>query len=158
MFYECSSLSSLPDGFSIPNVTNASYMFYDCKNISSLPAGFSAPNVTNADSMFYNCYSLSSLPDGFSIPNVTFAPDMFRGCYKLSAIGNNVKIANGAGATSTDYANINNLITSIGDHFEWFTNATFSGTWDPALGIRNVFPNVTSVGSGWKVYNHYDGE
>ena len=50
------------------------------------------------------------------------------------------------------------LITSIGDGFEWFTNATFKGTWDPALGIRNVFPNAVSVGPGWKVYDHCDGE
>lgn len=50
------------------------------------------------------------------------------------------------------------LITSIGDGFEWFTNTTFSGDWDPALGIGNVFPNAVSVGSGWKVYDHHDGE
>ena len=70
-----------------------------------------------------------------------------------------MKIANGAGATSTDNTGMGkSLITSIGDNFEWFTNATFSGTWDPALGIKNVFPNAVNVGTGWKVYNHHDGE
>ena len=84
---------------------------------------------------------------------------MFSYTPKLTIIGNNVKIANGSSATSTDNASMNtNLITTIGDNFEWFTNVTFSGTWNPDLGIRNVFPNCTSVGSGWKVYDHYDGE
>ena len=109
--------------------------------------------------MFYGCSKLSGLPDGFSIPNAKNADSMFNGCSKLSTIGNNVKVANGAGATSTDNTNINkSLVTSIGDNFEWFTNATFNGTWDPALGIRNVFPNATNVGSRWKVYDYYDRE
>lgn len=81
------------------------------------------------------------------------------GCSSLTTIGSNVKIANGPNATATDNTNMDkSKITTIGANFEWFTNATFDGTWDPALGIRNVFPNATSVGSGWKVYNHYDGE
>ena len=50
------------------------------------------------------------------------------------------------------------LITSIGDNFEWFTNVAFDGTWDTSKGIRNVFPNAVSVGPGWRVYDHHDGE
>ena len=50
------------------------------------------------------------------------------------------------------------LIASIGDSFEWFTNAVYEGDWDPALGVRNVFPNAVSVGPGWRVYDHRDGE
>ena len=70
-----------------------------------------------------------------------------------------MKIANGASVTSEDNTGMDkSRITTIGDNFEWFTNATYSGTWDPALGIKNVFPNATSVGAGWKVYNHHDGE
>ena len=108
--------------------------------------------------MFYNCSRLSGLPDGFSCPNATKTGSMFSICSSLSTIGNNVKIANGASATSTDDTRLDkSKITTIGDNFEWFTNATFSGTWDPALGIKNVFPNATA-GSGWKVYNHHDGE
>ena len=159
MFAYCSSLSSLPAGFSAPNVTNTEYMFQGCSSLSSLPDGFSCPNVTNAIWMFDNCSSLRALPDGFSIPNVTNAGYMFYNCTSLTRIGSNVKVANGAGAASTDNTDIDkSRITSIGDNFEWFTNATFNGTWNPALGIRNVFPNANSVGSGWRVYNHYDGE
>ena len=84
---------------------------------------------------------------------------MFSRCSSLSAIGNNVNVANGAGATSTDNTQMDkSLITSIGYNFEWFTNARFNGIWNTSKGIRNVFPNATSVGPGWKVYNHYDGE
>ena len=114
--------------------------------------------VSGLSSMFYRCSSLSGLPDGFSCPNTTNAGYMFQSCSSLSTIGSNVKIANGASASSTDDTELDkSQITTIGDNFEWFTNATFSGTWDPALGIKNVFPNATA-GSGWKVYNHHDGE
>ena len=157
MFYKCSNLK-LPDGFSCPNATNTSDMFYHCSSLSGLPDGFSCPNATDTGGMFNSCSKLSGLPDGFSCPNTTNTLQMFNGCHSLTTIGSNVKIANGASASSTDDTELNkSLITTIGDNFEWFTNATFSGTWDPALGIKNVFPNATA-GSGWKVYNHHDGE
>ena len=158
MFYNCYSLSGLPDGFSCPNATSTSEMFYNCSSLSGLPDGFSCPNATGTYGMFKYCPKLSGLPDGFSCPNATSTSEMFNGCSSLTTIGNNVKIANGASANSTDNTNLDkSLITTIGDNFEWFTNATFSGEWDPALGIKNVFPNATA-GSGWKVYNHHDGE
>ena len=158
MFAGCSSLSGLPDGFSCPNATSTDSMFYSCSSLSGLPDGFSCPDVSDASYMFHGCSSLSGLPDGFSCPNATGAYQMFSDCSSLSTIGNNVKIANGAEAIGADNTDFNkSQITTIGDNFEWFTNATFSGTWDPALGIKNVFPNATA-GSGWKVYNHHDGE
>ena len=159
MFYSCSSLSGLPDGFSCPNATSTGGMFQRCSKLSGLPDGFSCPNVSDARYMFDVCSKLSGLPDGFSLPNATSTDNMFNDCNSLTTIGNNVKIANGASANSTDNTGMDkSRITTIGDNFEWFTNATYSGTWDPALGIKNVFPNATSVGAGWKVYNHHDGE
>ena len=158
LFYDCFSLTRLPDGFSCPNATNTKTMFYHCAHLSGLPDGFSCPNATNTQSMFSTCSRLSGLPDGFSCPNTTSTSQMLYDCSSLTTIGSNVKIANGASASSTDDTALNkSQITTIGDNFEWFTNATFSGTWDPALGIKNVFPNATA-GSGWKVYNHHDGE
>ena len=158
MFSFCSSLTRLPDGFSCPNATNTNGMFRNCSSLSGLPDGFSCPNTTDTGEMFTYCPGLSGLPDGFSAPNVTDANNMFSDCSSLTTIGSNVKIANGASASSTDNTALNkSQITTIGDNFEWFTNATYSGTWDPALGIKNVFPNATA-GSGWKVYNHHDGE
>lgn len=159
MFFRCYSLSALPDGFSVPNTIYTEAMFGSCSNLSALPDGFSCPNTTNTDQMFNRCSSLSALPDGFSCPNTTSVYAMFGSCGSLTTIGNDVKIANGTDATATDSTWMDkSLITTIGANFEFFTNATFDGTWDPALGIRNVFPNATSVGSGWRVYNHYDGE
>ena len=49
-------------------------------------------------------------------------------------------------------------VTSIGAGFEWCLNVRFEGEWDPSKGIRNVFPNATNVGPGWRVYDHCDGE
>ena len=159
MFYNCSSLSGLPDGFSCPNATRTNQMFSSCSKLSGLPDGFSCPNATSTDGMFQYCSKLSGLPDGFSCPNATSTNQMFYSCSSLTTIGNNVKIANGASATSNDNTGLNkSRITTIGDNFEWFTNATYSGTWDPALGIKNVFPNAVNVGTGWRVYNHHDGE
>lgn len=159
MFHECSNLSALSDGFSCPNTTNTASMFISCYKLSVTPVGFSCQNATSTYYMFYNCSILSALSDGFSCPNTTNAERMFQNCPSLTTIGNNVKIANGENATTTDNTNMDkSKIITIGANFEWFTNATFDGTWDPALGIRNVFPNATSVGSGWRVYNHYDGE
>ena len=158
MFQSCSNLSGLPDGFSCPNATDTYGMFQYCSKLSGLPDGFSCPNATSTSEMFYDCSSLSGLPDGFSCPNATGTYQMFQYCSSLTTIGNNVKIANGASANSTDNTSLDkSKITTIGDNFEWFTNATYSGTWDSALGIKNVFPNATA-GSGWKVYNHHDGE
>lgn len=158
MFRVNYNLSSLPPDLSFPNAESVDGMFYDCRALSSLPENFSAPNATNANAMFFVCLSLQSLPDGFSLPNVTSVVQMFYDCRALTTIGNNVKIANGPSATSTDDTYMNkSKITTIGDGFEWFTNATFSGTWDPALGIKNVFPNATALGS-WKVYNHSSDE
>lgn len=160
MFADCTLLTSLPDGFTCPNATHVEQMFYKCKALTHIPTGFNVSDKAQVfERFFIQCSALSSLPDGFNCPNMTEASQMFKSCNKLTTIGNNVKIANGPNATSTDNTEMNkSKITTIGDNFEWFTNATFSGTWDPALGIRNVFPNATAVGSGWKVYNHYDGE
>ena len=49
----------------IDNVTNMSYMFYECSSLSSLPdiSKLNTINVNNMSYMFYGCSSLLSLPD-----------------------------------------------------------------------------------------------
>ena len=49
----------------IKNITNMSYMFYDCSSLNSLPdiSKWNTSNVNNMSGMFYNCSNLSSLPD-----------------------------------------------------------------------------------------------
>ena len=157
--YGFDNLFEITSDFDASTVTNAYELFYQRQNII-IPENFSLPNATETYRMFGATKGgLTKIPNGFSIPNTQSANSMFDGNPLLTTIGDNVKIANGPNATSTDDTSMNkSLITSIGSNFEWFTNATFDGTWDPALGIRNVFPNATSVGSGWKVYDHYDGE
>ena len=75
MFYDCSSLSSLPNisKWNTKNVTNMGGMFYGCESLSSLPdiSYWNTSNVTNMSEMFRGCSSLSSLPD-ISIWNICF--------------------------------------------------------------------------------------
>ena len=46
-------------------ITNMSYMFYECSSLQSLPdiSKWDTKNVTNMNSMFKYCASLQSLPD-----------------------------------------------------------------------------------------------
>ena len=56
-------------------VTDMRYMFYECSSLSSLPdiSRWNTNNVTNMSAMFYECSSLSFLPDisKWNIHNVT---------------------------------------------------------------------------------------
>ena len=68
MFYNCSSLLSLPDisKWNTNNVINMSFMFWNCHQlISSFPdiSKWSTNNVNDMNNMFYNCFNLNSLPD-----------------------------------------------------------------------------------------------
>ena len=67
MFYECSSLISLPDisKWDTKNVTNMYSMFKRCSSLISLPdiSKWDSKNVTNMEYMFLECSSLISLPD-----------------------------------------------------------------------------------------------
>jgi len=67
IFYNCSSLSSLPNisKWNMNNVTNISYIFYKCSSLSSLPniSKWNINNAINMNYMFNNCSSLAFLPD-----------------------------------------------------------------------------------------------
>ena len=54
MFYNCSSLTEIPETLTIPNlVTNCSNMFYGCSNLTAIPSTLTIPNsVTNCSYMF----------------------------------------------------------------------------------------------------------
>ena len=91
MFYNCSSLSLLPDIYKwkTNNVTDMSSMFYNCSSLSSLPriSKWNTNNVTDMNSMFYNCSSLSSLSNisNWNTNNVTDMNSMFYNCSSLSS-------------------------------------------------------------------------
>ena len=83
MFFDCSSLSSLPDisKWNTNHVTNMSSMFRGCSSLSSLPeiSKWNTYNVTNMSFMFYGCSSLSSLPEisKWNTNNIKYAFDIF---------------------------------------------------------------------------------
>jgi len=69
------------------NVKDMSYMFYECSSLSSLPDiskwnTNKASRVTHMSYMFSGCLSLSSLPDisKWNTNKVTNMSDMFSGC------------------------------------------------------------------------------
>ena len=64
MFFRCTSLGVVSDGFSIPEgVVEASDMFGYCSSLASLPSGFTLPTtLTNANHLFDSCTSLERVP------------------------------------------------------------------------------------------------
>ena len=89
MFYECSSLISLPDisSWNTINVTNMSYMFYRCVNLTPFP-DVSTWNTNNVSDMRYMFSHCSSLPDisNWNTNNVTNMSGMFSNCYELTSL------------------------------------------------------------------------
>ena len=67
MFYNCSTLKSLPDisKWNTNNATDMSYMFYNCSSLKTLPeiSKWNTNNVIDLKYMFYNCSLLLSFPD-----------------------------------------------------------------------------------------------
>jgi len=92
LFYNCSSLKSLPDisKWNTNNVKNMSYLFYNCSSLSSLPdiSKWNINNVINMSYLFYNCSSLSSLPDisKWNTNNVINMSFLFYNCSSLSSL------------------------------------------------------------------------
>ena len=90
LFYNCSSLKSLPDDISnwdISYVTNINSIFSYCDSLQSLPdiSKWDTSNITDISKMFLNCSSLSYLPDisKWDISNVTNMKGIFSGCSSL---------------------------------------------------------------------------
>ena len=92
MFYECSSLISLPDisNWNTMNVTKMNHLFYGCNSLKSLPdiSNWNTNKVTNMKSMFSNCSALISLPDisNWNTNKVTDMKCMFYNCSALISL------------------------------------------------------------------------
>ena len=71
MFYNCSSLLSLPDisNWNTSNVYDMSYMFYYCSSLSKLPdiSKWNTDNVIAMDNMFEGCKSVSLILKIYSL-------------------------------------------------------------------------------------------
>ena len=67
MFYNCSSLISLPNisKWNTSNIINMEYLFYNCSSLTKLPdiSNWKTDNLKNMDNIFYGCDSLILLPD-----------------------------------------------------------------------------------------------
>ena len=67
MFFNCSSLSSIPDisKWNINNVENMIALFYNCVSLSSLPdiSKWKTNSVKKMNGLFVRCISLMSLPN-----------------------------------------------------------------------------------------------
>ena len=92
MFYNCYTLSSLPDisEWNTSKVTNMSNIFSNCYILTSLPdiSKWNTSKVTDMSNMFYYCKTLTSLPDisKWDTSNVTNMSNMFYNCNELSSL------------------------------------------------------------------------
>ncbi|HIW76610.1 MAG TPA: leucine-rich repeat protein [Candidatus Gordonibacter avicola] len=69
LFAQCSSLTSLPNNFVIPDhVTNLDGLFLGT-GLESLPASFKLPSNATILSATFGSSKLTSLPDGFTLPS-----------------------------------------------------------------------------------------
>ena len=92
MFYNCKSLTLLPDisKWDTTLVTDMSFMFSGCASLISLPhiSEWNTSNVIDMSLMFTGCYSLLSLPDlsKWNTSNVESMSHMFFGCFSLESL------------------------------------------------------------------------
>ena len=97
LFYNCSSLISLPDisKWNTSKVKDMNGLFYNCSSLISLPdiSQWKTNNVINMKEMFYYCSSLSLLPDisQWNTSKVEYINDIFDRCRSLSSIPNILK-------------------------------------------------------------------
>ena len=92
MFYECTSLISLPDleKWNTEYITSMRCMFFGCSSIVSLPgiSKFNMEYVENMSWMFSGCTSLANLPDisKWQISNVYSLNGLFYKCESLVSL------------------------------------------------------------------------
>ena len=156
IFYECSSLSSLPDisNWDTTNVTNMNCMFSGCSYLSSLPdiSNWNTSNVTNMSFMFEGCLSLSSIPDisKWDISNVKNMNGMFYECSSLSSLPD-ISIWNTSNLINMDdmFAKCSSL-SSLPDISNWNTSKVInmSGMFSGCKSLSSL-PNI----SNWNTEN-----
>ena len=90
MFQNCVSLESINFGsFATSNVVNMSHMFYNCSSLRSLPfnSNFQTTSVIDMSYMFTNCSSLENLNlQFFNTGNLKNMSHMFDQCSKLKTL------------------------------------------------------------------------
>ena len=128
MFYDCSSLISLPDisEWNTKNVTHMNCMFAGCSSLISLPdiSKWNLQNLITMNSIFARCSSLQSLPDisKWDISNARDIGNLIGECSSLKyipdiSIWNTSKIT----AISSFFQGCSSLI-SLPDISKWDIN------------------------------------
>ena len=78
MFTDCRSLVEAPGG--LVSLVHAEEMFLDCTSLSVLPEGFSLPMLENGYGMFQNCKLLLDVPDTINLAKLYDGRKMFGNC------------------------------------------------------------------------------
>ena len=92
LFYECSSLKSLPDisKWDIINVKNINYLFYGCSSLKELPdiSKWNTNKINKLNSIFENCSLLTFIPNisKWEFHNKIEINYIFKGCNSLLII------------------------------------------------------------------------
>jgi len=144
LFYNCSSLKSLPDDISnwdISNITNIRYIFSNCYSLQTLPdiSKWNISNVINMKGIFYGCSSLSYLPDisKWDTSNVIEMEELFYYCSSISHLPD---------ISKWNTSNVKNMkgifykclsLSSLPDISKWNTSS--------AKDISYLFYNCTSL-------------
>ena len=89
IYNEINELNYIKDNI-FTNFTNMSYMFYNCSSLISLPdiSNLDTKNVTNMEGMFSGCSLLKSLPDisKWNTKNVNDMSYIFSRCSSLKSL------------------------------------------------------------------------
>ena len=128
IFYNCSSLKSLPDisNWYTKNITNMSTLFYNCSSLISLPdiSKWNTKSLINMGGIFSGCSSLKSLPDisKWKTNKVTNLSAIFYNCSSLISLPDISKWnTQNVNYMSGIFYNCSSLI-SLPDISKWNTN------------------------------------
>ncbi|WP_180953030.1 leucine-rich repeat protein [Eggerthella timonensis] len=142
LFDWCTSLGSLPESFSLPSTLEDAYaLLADCPELESLPSGFQLPDgLKNVQSMFYGDSKLRALPEGFSLPSSVDALSyMFYGCERLESLPQGFAIP--ASIVATSFDSMFYGCSSLGSLPEGFDVP------ESATAVREMFFGCTSLRS-----------
>ena len=159
IFYNCSSLISLPDisSWYTYTVKNMSTMFYNCSSLISLPdiSNWNTSEVTNIGGIFSGCSSLKSIPDisKWHTNNFINMSAIFYNCSSLLSVPDisKWKVSN-VNYMSSLFYNCSSLI-SIPDISKWNTSKVndMSSLFYKCYSLISL-PDI----SKWKVTNVND--
>jgi len=156
LFYNCSSLSSLPDisKWNTNNATNMSDIFSGCSSLSSLPdiSNWNTINVINMSYLFSECSSLISLPDisKWNTNNVKDMRYLFYNCSSLLSLPDISKWNTSNVTNMIDLFSVCSSLSSLPDISKWnMQNVTEISQFFYKCSLLSCLPNI----SKWNTNN-----